>query len=101
MISSVLSPQWGKPWKCSVAAQATTRVCSSRHLVRMVSDRVAALIERGVVPIKLEFLRPAAEAQVVVSPLPCEGQPPPTSQNKSKKQLKRVSRPAPLLHHYL
>lgn len=67
----------------------------------MVNDRVAALIERGVVPIKLEFLRPAAEARVVVPPLPCEGQPPPTSQNKSKKQLKRVSRPAPLLHHYL
>ncbi len=85
--------------KCSVSAPATNRIRSSRHLVRMVNDRVAALIERGVVPIKLEFLRPAAGARVFVPPLPCEGQPPPTSQNKSKKQLKRVSRPAPLLHH--
>ena len=69
--------------------------------MRMAGDRAAALIERSVAPIKLEFLRPVAEARVIVPPLPYEGQPPPTSQNKSKEAAEAGKPPGAFLHNYL
>ncbi|KAK9832704.1 hypothetical protein WJX81_002201 [Elliptochloris bilobata] len=55
----------------------------------MVDERVAALVARGVVPIKPEFLRAAADARVVVPPLPSNEEPAAVLQKKSKNQMKR------------
>ena len=62
----------------------------------MVDERIAALVARGVAPIKPEYLCAVTDARVVVPPLPSSEEPPEVAQRKSKKQMKRV-RPSDLL----
>ena len=58
----------------------------------MADERVAALVARGVAPIKPEYLCAVTDARVVVLPLPSSEEPPEVAQRKSKKQKKRVGR---------
>ena len=58
----------------------------------MVDERVAALMARGIAPIKPQYLCAAADAHVAVPPLPSDEKSPEGTQRKSKNQLKRVSR---------